>query len=157
MILRPSLIFGLDGDSSQLFLNLAKLPVAILPAGGKQIVRPVHILDLVSAICNWLHKESAPSALINAVGDQEIMIKDLLISYKKQQSDSKYWFDIKIPASLINIIAQIAGIFPSSPLSPDNWTMLQQNNTADPAPFKLLLSRAPCDIDNYIQFFKEQA
>ncbi|RYF60458.1 MAG: NAD-dependent epimerase/dehydratase family protein, partial [Comamonadaceae bacterium] len=50
-ILRPSVVFGKGGDSSALFMNLARLPVALFP--GPMLtarVQPVSVHDLTAAI-----------------------------------------------------------------------------------------------------------
>ncbi|NUO85423.1 MAG: NAD(P)H-binding protein, partial [Cupriavidus sp.] len=42
VVLQPSLVFGVDGTSAQLFCALATLPGLALPGGGRQPVQPVH-------------------------------------------------------------------------------------------------------------------
>jgi uncharacterized protein YbjT (DUF2867 family) len=49
-VVQPSLVFGLDGASSQRLLTLASLPAVPLPGGGGQWVQPVHIDDVVAAV-----------------------------------------------------------------------------------------------------------
>src|SRR5258706_5991308 len=50
IVVRPSLVFGLDGLSATLFLSVASLPLLPLPAGGQQQVQPLHIDDAVRAL-----------------------------------------------------------------------------------------------------------
>lgn len=68
-ILRPSVVFGKGGDSSALFMNLARLPVALFP--GPMLtarVQPVSVHDLAAAIVALLGQPWPPRASLNARG-----------------------------------------------------------------------------------------
>jgi nucleoside-diphosphate-sugar epimerase len=56
LILRPSLIVGMDGGSSQLFRSLASMPVIALPGKGEQALQPVHIDDLCRCVEKWVEE-----------------------------------------------------------------------------------------------------
>jgi uncharacterized protein YbjT (DUF2867 family) len=58
-VLRPSLVYGPGGRSTELFRRLAVLPVIPLPGGGRQLVQPVHIDDLTAAVLACLHEATA--------------------------------------------------------------------------------------------------
>ncbi|MEK7919688.1 NAD(P)H-binding protein, partial [Burkholderia contaminans] len=49
-IVRPALVYGTDGASARFFRMLASLPVQVLPAGGHQRLRPVHVDDLAEVV-----------------------------------------------------------------------------------------------------------
>ena len=49
-VLRPSLIYGDKGASARMFRMTASLPLHLLPAGGRQRFRPLHIDDLAELI-----------------------------------------------------------------------------------------------------------
>jgi uncharacterized protein YbjT (DUF2867 family) len=69
-IVRPSLVYGADGASSKLFLAIATLPVAALPAAHSSRVQPVHIDDLCAAVLALLerHTSTPPVPELAAVG-----------------------------------------------------------------------------------------
>jgi uncharacterized protein YbjT (DUF2867 family) len=58
-ILRPSMIYGdmRDRNVSRLVAIVSKLPVIPLPRGGKNLVQPVFVLDLVDAIIRAIRND----------------------------------------------------------------------------------------------------
>ena len=49
-VVQPSLVYGPGGGSARLFDTLASLPLAPLPAGGRQAIQPIYIHDLLDAM-----------------------------------------------------------------------------------------------------------
>ena len=82
VVLRPGLVFGEQGASSQLFLALASLPLVGLPGGGKQRLRPIHIDDLCAMVVALLAEQPA-ERVIEAVGGEELDYAQLLACYRR--------------------------------------------------------------------------
>src|SRR5690606_16794863 len=49
-IVQPSLVYGPGGGSAKLFNRLAVMPVLPLAGGGRQVVQPVHVDDVVAGV-----------------------------------------------------------------------------------------------------------
>jgi nucleoside-diphosphate-sugar epimerase len=72
-ILRPSVVYGKGGDSSALFMNLARLPVALFP--GPMLtarVQPVSVHDLAAAVVALLGPALQHTGTIDCTGPEAL-------------------------------------------------------------------------------------
>lgn len=142
LCLRPSVIYGEDGTSAQMFRQLAKLPVHVLPMGGMQSLQPVHIDDICSAVTHWLAEPDAKSQTIEAVGAEATTMRGMLDSYREQMHHRPAWH-VAMPALFVRLAARAGDFMPSSPLCSDTYTMLAAGNTASASRFAELLGHEP--------------
>lgn len=149
LCLRPSVIYGVDGTSAQMFRNLAKLPVQILPMGGVQTLQPVHIDDITAAVANWLTDPHASSQTVEAVGSEATTMRGMLDSYREQMRHSNAWH-VSMPKSLVWLMAKAGDYFPFSPMCSDTYAMLAAGNSASSSGFTRLLGREPRSYRNFI-------
>jgi uncharacterized protein YbjT (DUF2867 family) len=148
LIMRPSLVVGIDGGSSQLFRSMASLPVLGLPGRGEQQVQPVHVEDLCAAIAIWLADENRNSMILNTVGPQAISYRRMLEIYRKAMGmPAQCMFSIPMP--LMRMAASAARLLPQNVLTPDSLRMLEQDNVADAIPFAAHLSRPAKSYKNW--------
>ena len=143
-ILRPSLVYGAGSRSMALFERLASLPVIPLVSGGRQMLQPVHIDDLVELVLNCL--SSARSRItLDVVGAKPVCLKDWL-SLIRCAAGKREARVLPVPYVLGLAASYISRYF--SPLvQPDNLRMLQAGNTADPSPVAVMLGHMPVDIE----------
>lgn len=151
LILRPSVIYGTDGASAKMFRLQAKMPVQLLPAGGRQTLQPVHIDDICTAVVNWFADINATSQTVSCVGLDATDMRGMLDSYR-QQLGYRPALHINVPSCLITLTAKLGDYIPSSPLCSDTLTMLNAGNTGDSTAFAQLLGRQPL---SYRQFIEE--
>ena len=149
LILRPSLIYGDDGASARFFRFLAARPLHLLPTGGEQTLRPVHIDDIAEAVTRWLGDPNATSATVAAVGLEETTLRGLLDSYRAQQGHSPARH-ISIPHALMRLSARLGELFPTSLLCSETLDMLLAGNTADVVDFTRLLGHPPRSYRDFI-------
>lgn len=149
LCLRPSVIYGDDGASAQMFRQLAKLPVHVLPMGGMQSMQPVHIDDICTAVTNWLANPGASSLTIDAVGSEATTMRGMLDSYREQLGRGPAWH-VAMPAILVHLAARTGDFIPSSPLCSDTLTMLAVGNTASASQFSGLLGRPPRSYREFV-------
>jgi len=142
LCLRPSVIYGEDGASAQMFKFLAKLPIHSLPMGGTQTLQPVHIDDICAAVTLWLSDTDATSQTVDAVGAEATTMRGMLDSYRLQLGYKPAWH-ISVPSLLVTIAAKIGDWIPSSPLCSDTFTMLAAGNTAPASHFTEFLGHPP--------------
>ncbi|MFZ6767588.1 SDR family oxidoreductase [Undibacterium sp. Di26W] len=140
LVLRPSLVVGVDGGSSQFFRMLASLPVLGLPGRGEQQVQPVHMDDLCSAINIWLANENRSNQVLNAVGPQAMSYRRMLEIYRQTMGMPAQTM-FSIPMSVMRVTARLATLLPQKTLAPDSLNMLEQDNVADAQPFAAHLHR----------------
>jgi len=149
LCLRPSVIYGEDGASAQMFRLLAKLPVHALPMGGRQRLQPVHIDDICRAVTHWLADPNAVSQIVAAAGADATDMRGMLDSYRQQLGHGSA-LHITVPSLLVKTAALIGDHIPASPLCSDTLTMLNAGNTADASNFTRLLGRTPRSYREFI-------
>jgi len=138
-VLQPSIVFGPGGASSELFLSLARLPLLILPGAALNTrVQPVAVQDLAEA-CLRLLPRTGPSQLA-VVGPQALRLSDFIASLRRQQGRPSARV-LRLPDALSRLSARIGDHLPFQPWGRETLALLQQDNTADPAPLRQLLDR----------------
>ncbi|MDE3209012.1 MAG: NAD(P)H-binding protein, partial [Pseudomonadota bacterium] len=149
LCLRPSVIFGQGGSSTRLFLTLAKLPVHMLPAGGKSLLQPVHIDDIAQAVLIWINNEPSSSLTLDAVGAEATTLAGMLDAYRHQMGFSPA-LHVSIPALLTRMAARCGDFIPASPLCSDTLNMLLLDNTSPADPFTNHLGHLPRSFRQFI-------
>ena len=149
LCLRPSVIYGEDGTSAQMFRQMAKLPIHALPMGGVQSLQPVHIDDICSAVVQWLTEPNAISQKVEAVGAEATTMRGMLDSYRAQMHRRPAWH-VAVPSTLVRLAALAGDYIPSSPMCSDTFTMLAAGNTAATSRFAELLRHEPRSYREFI-------
>lgn len=148
-ILRPSLVYGEDGISASMFRTLASLPLIPVPALGEALFQPIHIDDLCAAVLASIEPDAQLGQCVELVGATRVSYPAMIETYRTAMGFSGGW-QLSIPAPLMALNARIAGLIPSSPLSPDNWKMLQAGTSGDASALTRLIGRAPKSISAFI-------
>ena len=149
VVVQPSLVFGADGSSAELFCQLAALPLVPVPGRGLQQVQPVHIDDLVDLICVLVESPQVP-AQIAATGPRAITLRDYLREMRNAMSLSPARF-LPVPMPLVRLDAAAARWLPGSLIDNDSVQMLERGNTSSCEPMAALLGRAPRDYAQFIR------
>ncbi|HDR9487786.1 TPA: SDR family oxidoreductase [Burkholderia aenigmatica] len=148
-IVRPALVYGTDGASARFFRMLASLPVHVLPAGGHQRLRPVHVDDLAEVVARCVDAPAAGNPVIDVVGNDEVEYREMLARYRAALGFPPA-ARVTLPGPLAGATATLFGTLPGAMFTRDTWTMLRGGNTGDPAATTALLGRAPRGIDGFI-------
>ncbi len=150
-VVQPSLVFGPGGASAALFLAAASLPLLPLPAGGRQLVQPVHIDDAVAAMLALL--EAAPGEhagrRIALVGPRPLSFAAYLQALRQALRLGPAP-TLSVPAASMRLLARIGdacrhGLFDSAA-----WRMLQRGNAAPAAAITSLLRRPPREARHFV-------
>ncbi|CAB3968203.1 NAD-dependent dehydratase [Burkholderia aenigmatica] len=148
-IVRPALVYGTDGASARFFRMLASLPVQVLPAGGHQRLRPVHVDDLAELVARCVDAPAAGNPVIDVVGNDEVEYREMLARYRAALGFPPA-ARVTLPGPLAGAAATLFGRLPGAMFTRDTWTMLRGGNTGDPAAATALLGRPPRGIDGFI-------
>lgn len=142
-ILRPSLIFGLDGASTRMFLRLARMPLVLLPDAGSQLVQPVHIDDLAAAVVRLLAAESGSTRLrstIECVSAETVTLAGLISSYGTQQGGRAPRIHA-MPRPVLKALAWLGDRVRALPLGSDTLAMLDSGCVGNAERFAAVLGR----------------
>lgn len=140
-VLRPSIVFGRGGASSALFMNLARLPVVVLPRPVLQArVQPVAVHDLADAVAALLGPAQDRQGIIECAGPEGVPMAGLVASLRSQCGHGPAHV-ATLPDALSRLSARLGDRIPASPWCSESLAMLGSDNTADPAPLRSLLGR----------------
>lgn len=142
VILRPSLIFGMDGDSTRQFLTLARLPRIPVYRSGGQRVQPVHMDDVVELITKLICRTEPSGAVVPVVGGSHVNMRDYYAALRQGMGRGRARF-LNAPDFMVRMVAGLGNRLDASPLCTDTLIMLGEHNTADPSEFAKLLNRTP--------------
>jgi uncharacterized protein YbjT (DUF2867 family) len=150
-ILRPSLIYGKDGASTRMFMLLSRMPLLMLPEGGRQRLQPVHIDDIAEAVVKLLAATGSPPLrqIIDCVGAEEVTLGGLIASYRMQRG-GRAPLVLAVPKIMLNSVAWIGDRIPSLPVGSDTLEMLAAGSTANGDRFVKLLGYAPRSYRDFL-------
>ena len=129
VVIRPTMIFGRGGDQniSRLVRSTALMRVPVLIDGGRHLVQPVHVDDVVSLVA--LHRESPVPAGLYPVGGAEVLpARELLIMIAELLGVR--FPAVNVPGSALRIAAIAA---PLAGLRRDQLLRISEDKTVDTA------------------------
>lgn len=143
-IIQPSLVFGQQGDSTQLFCTLASLPITPLVGRGDQQIQPIHIDDLCAMTVRLLEQALGVGQTIAAVGPRALSLRSLLQNLRSGMALPTTW-QLPIPLAFIKPVAWLGDLTKRGALSSETLGMLTRGNTADVSDIRTLLGHLPLD------------
>lgn len=142
VVVRPSVIFGAGGASSQLFLNLAKLPVLLLPQIMRSSqIQPVAVSDLADVLAHMATSDS-PSGLIEIGGPQPLSTEAFIASLRAQMGYGPASVHA-LPDWLSKGSARLGDQISAMPWCSETMALLENDNVTDPQTLATLLGRVP--------------
>ncbi len=142
VVLRPSIVFGRGGDSSQLFTMLARLPLLCLPAPVIQArVQPVAVGELAQGIAHLLSPQGATAqGVLNVVGPEALTLAEFIASLRQQMGHGPARV-VPLPALLTRWSARLGDQVPWAPWCTETLALLAQDNVAAASAFEQVLGR----------------
>ena len=140
-ILRPSVVYGKGGDSSALFMNLARLPIALFPGPVLDArVQPVSVHDLAAAVVALMGPAIDQVGTIECTGPASLTMGEFIASLRQQLGKHPATV-LRLPALITQISARLGDAIPASPWCSETLAMLGSDNVGNPAVFEKLLGR----------------
>lgn len=142
-IARPSVVYGRGGESCELFIKLARLPVLMLPGGGRFDLQPVHVNDVATGLVALAENPPPHGTIINMTGTQKLTLAEYLSIMRQTLHHKPPLRVLSLPLSLLKPVLPLTNILSNGILSPGSVALLEQGNCADNSGFAALLGRAP--------------
>jgi uncharacterized protein YbjT (DUF2867 family) len=142
-VVQPSLVYGPGGTSAALFNQLAVAPVLLFPQGGRMLVQPVHIDDVVAGIVRLVETPPLSVATLAFAGPQPIALRDYLGDLRAALGEPRRQWVIALPESWFRAGAALAAHVPGSMLDAQTADMLLAGNATQANALPELLGRAP--------------
>lgn len=141
LVVRPSIVIGARGASTQLFLNLARLPVLVLPAVMRErLIQPVIASELAEAMVRLLL--SSTTGVVELGGPVQLTMAAMIASLR-QQAGHAAPVAITLPRVATLASARLGDAFAASPWCSASLELASHDNSCDPAPLAHWLGRIP--------------
>jgi uncharacterized protein YbjT (DUF2867 family) len=151
-VLQPSLVFGLDGASTRALLAWASLPIVPLPAGGHQMVQPVHVVDVSDTVLALLrhpdpHRRARRMALVGPVA---LSLRDYM-GQLRGGLGLPAACTVDVPAPCVRAALRVTEHMPRLLFDRAAWQMLERGNVGDASAISAMLGRVPRAASRFIE------
>jgi len=126
IILRPSIIFGLDDNFFNLFNKLINLLPVIPLVGAHSKFQPCYVGDISDAIINIIDNHKINNGIYELGGPNIYSFKELIELLLKQLNKKR--LIIELPEFVAGIQARIMQLFPKPLLTVDQIEILKSDN-----------------------------
>lgn len=150
-VLRPSLVFGPQGESTRLFLRLARCPVLALPRAVIEArVQPLAVWDLADAVAALLGPQSA-CGLIELAGPRALPLADYIAVLRAQIGHSRPARVLGLPEWMTRLSARLGDAVPVSPWCSQTLELLARDNVAEASVLARLIARPARAPEHFLQ------
>lgn len=139
-IVRPSVVYGRGGKSCELFIRLARLPLLVLPEGGRQMLQPVHVYDVADGVAALLAASSRNTTL-NMSGGRALSLAAYLNTLRATLHGKTAARVLPLP--LLAPFLPLTNYLSDGMVSAATLRLLADGSCADNRDFTALLGRAP--------------
>ncbi len=124
---RPSLVFGSEDGFFNRFAGLAQISPALpLIGGGKNLVQPVYVGDLASAVDRILNQDASGPRIFEIGGPTIYSFKEvmeLVLEYSERER-----LLVPIPYNIAKALGAVLGVLPNPQLTMDQVELLKADN-----------------------------
>jgi uncharacterized protein YbjT (DUF2867 family) len=145
-VLRPSLVLGPGGRSTELFAALAAAPLPIRLGPGTWRVQPIHIDDLTAIVERLLERPPPWPRRLDLVGPEPVDTDCLIAAFRDWLGQPPRPF-FPLPVPLLRAAAWLNDRLGTGPVTGESLTMLMHGNTAPVAPLIETTGYRPKSLD----------
>lgn len=155
VVLRPSLVIGPGGTSSQWLLRLSPLPLLPLLDNHARL-QPLHIDDLCGAVLALLRQWPEQSLVLPLVGPQAMTQGQLLDHLRHAQgwAPARYW---SLPLPLTHLGAWLGQHLGWTALNPQTLNLARRDNLASPEPLAATCGYRSAPVNSRLQQWPQRA
>lgn len=139
-ILRPSLIIGRGGASTEMLCTLAAAPIPLRLGPGTWRVQPIHVDDVIDVIIRLLHRAEPFARRLDLVGPAPMTTDGVTKALRDWLGLRPAPF-VALPRALLVLGATMGDRFGLGPASRDSLIMLEASNVGDDGPMRTILGR----------------
>lgn len=148
-IIYPSLIFGKQGKSAELFTQMSSLPIIFIPDSGNQKIQPIHIDDLVNIVKNIVDHFPVRCQKFFAVGPDVLEFKQFL-NLLRISLNLRPALVIHLPMIFISFCAFCFEKIGFKLINRDTVKMLSRGNFAHENQLQLITYPAQIKVNRFI-------
>lgn len=139
-ILRPSLIIGRGGASTEMFSALAAAPLPLRLGPGTWRVQPIHVDDVIDVVVRLLHRAEPFARRLDLAGPTAMTTDGVTMALRTWMGLRPAPF-VPLPSALLLLGAVLGDRFGLGPASRDSLSMLKAGNVGDDGPMRDILGR----------------
>jgi len=145
-IFRPSIIYG-RGDEFITMLRsmLERLPIVPVVGSGRQRLQPVPVEQVAHGFARALALEPTVKHSYDVGGPDAVSMVELLDAIASALARRRR-LKVHVPIGVVRTLTQALYRLPGYPLTPDQLTMLEEDNTCDPAAFLSTFGLTPVPL-----------
>ncbi|MFC7074644.1 complex I NDUFA9 subunit family protein [Halovenus rubra] len=128
-IVRPSVVFGDDGQFLRFVRKLTPPVVAPLPGGGETRFQPIFVEDLVTMLADTVEDKAHSGETYDFGGPEVLTLAEVAKLVRKARGQSVTI--VPVPMSVAGVGMTLAGAIPGFPMGRDQYQSLQFDNTTE--------------------------
>ena len=130
VIVRPSLLNGIDGYGAHWFRRVARWPVHFVPASARGRVAPLDVDDLAAALAVLCEIDNPPSREIELGGAEQMSIREYLAGLRLQQwgADKRPATVVQVPHWIARLGSHVCDLLHVTPFSFGHLQLMQHDN-----------------------------
>lgn len=133
VVVRPSLVIGRGGQSTDMFTALAAMPWPMRLGAGNWQLQPIHVDDLVEAIVRLLRSPQPIAACIDAVGPQPMTTDEITLALRRWLGLASKPF-LTLPRALLRLAAWCGERLALGAATRESLAMLEEGNVGSVEP-----------------------
>ena len=130
VIVRPSLLDGVDGYGTRWFRKVARWPVHFIPASSQGRVAPLDVDDLGVALAVLCELDHPPSREIELGGAAQMTIREYLARLRVEQcgANARPALTLALPHGLARVGSHVCDLLHVTPFSFGHLQLMQHDN-----------------------------
>jgi uncharacterized protein YbjT (DUF2867 family) len=146
IIIRPSIIFGVEDGFVNRFAQLIKLLPIVPVIGGATKFQPVYVGDIAKAVLQITQNPAEHTGKVLEFGGPQTLSMEGLNNWIAKKIGANKVF-IPVPSLIAAAMARLTGWAPGAPITWDQWLMLQADNVVSGADGFAALGIHPTPLD----------
>jgi uncharacterized protein YbjT (DUF2867 family) len=148
-IFRPSVIFGAGNAFIPQIRDLLRRPVTPVIGNGMSLSQPIWVEDVVSCLVDALEKPETIGRFYQLGGPETYGFEQLIDFVAEADGIEKQ--KIHLPPILVRPVAAVMSrLSPGFPLTPDQLTMLLEDNICDIAEMQEMFGLSPASLRDHL-------
>ena len=123
VVVRPSLVFGREGDSTKFFLNLAALPLQV-DFGFARNLQPVHVREVARAVVDAL-VQTEPPRVVECAGTHRVSIPEYFAALRRGMGLGPAHFTLMLPPWCARLLFEAGELLGAHFINHQTWVLLQ--------------------------------
>ena len=115
VMLHPTMIYGAQGENNvqRIASLIRRFHVIPLPGGGRSLIQPIHVEDVVEAIVSAICANGVSKRTIHIAGQEPVTYADFIREIARA-IDCRVWV-VPVPSSLMTMAARMTRYVPGVP------------------------------------------